>query len=106
MKKVLMLVLTIAMVFGIASAQDVNPAIHQGAKSFNFTFGGLGAFGIGANGPLAGISGSYFLNNEAAVRAGLQIGISNTSTPSNLTTGSGRTERHFPRSGPAFLPII
>ncbi len=87
MKKVLLVVLAIAMVFGLAAAQDVNPAIHQGAKSFNFTFGGLGAFGIGANGPLAGISGSYFLSNEAAVRAGLQLGIKNTSTPSNLTSG-------------------
>jgi opacity protein-like surface antigen len=92
MKKVLMVVLAIAMVFGLAAAQDVNPAIHQGAKSFNFTFAGLGVFGIGPvaigpNGPLFGVGASYFLNNDAAVRGGLQLGIKSTSTPSNLANG-------------------
>ncbi len=83
MKKVLIAALAVLTVFGLAVAQDVNPAIHAGAKSMNFTFNGLGNFGIGPTGPNAGIGGSYFLSNDAAVRAGLQVGLSTTSTPAN-----------------------
>jgi opacity protein-like surface antigen len=92
MKKVLILALAIAMVFGLAAAQDVNPAIHQGAKSLNFTFNGLGNFGIGPTGPNAGIGGSYFLSSDAAVRAGLQVGLSTTSTPANAPAGFTGTD--------------
>jgi opacity protein-like surface antigen len=92
MKKVLMLALAIAMVVGIASAQDVNPAIHQGAKSMNFTFNGLGNFGIGPTGPSAGIGGTYFLSNEAAIRAGFQLGIATSSTPANAPAGFTGTD--------------
>jgi opacity protein-like surface antigen len=92
MKKVLIAALAVLMVFGLAVAQDVNPAIHAGAKSMNFTFNGLGNFGIGPTGPNAGIGGSYFLSNDAAVRAGLQVGLSTTSTPANAPTGTTGTD--------------
>jgi hypothetical protein len=70
-------------------AQEFKPAAKAGATSFNFTFAGLGAFGIGPAGVNGGISFSYFLSNDAALRLGLQ-GILNSSTqPWNDNSGSG-----------------
>ncbi|MDE3058670.1 MAG: outer membrane beta-barrel protein [Bacteroidota bacterium] len=87
MKKLLAVVVAGLLLSSIAFAQDVTPAQKAGAKSLNFTFGGLGAFGLRGTGPAAGIGASYFLSDNAAVRAGLQVAINSTSTPSNLTTG-------------------
>lgn len=44
MKKLFALVVAILMVCSIVSAQDVPAGNQAGAKSLNFTFGGLGAF--------------------------------------------------------------
>jgi len=91
MKKVLVLAVAIAMIFGLASAQDVVPVAKTGSKSLNFTFGGLGAFGINPSGPNGGIGVSYFLNSDAAIRAGLQLGLATTSTPANPSGTDGST---------------
>jgi opacity protein-like surface antigen len=69
-------------------AQEFKPAAKAGATSFNFTFAGLGAFGIGPAGVNGGISLSFFLSNDAALRLGLQ-GILNSSTqPWNDNSGN------------------
>lgn len=65
------------------SAQDVRPVVQDGARSINFTFGGLGTFGLGAAGRDGGISGSYFLSRNAALRVGLQAAYSHSTTPWN-----------------------
>lgn len=72
-----------------ADAQEVKPAVKAGAMSLNFNFGGLGTFGIGPAGVNGGVSFSYFLSNDAAVRVGLQ-GVLNSSTkPWNDISGNG-----------------
>jgi hypothetical protein len=70
-------------------AQEVKPAVKAGAMSLNFTFGGLGTFGIGPAGVNGGISFSYFLNNDAAVRVGLQGVLNNSTKPWNDLSGNG-----------------
>ena len=95
MKKVLMLFLALAMLFSFATAQDVTPGVKAGSKSLNFTFGGLGAFGLnatGPNAPTAGIGGSYFLNSDAAIRVGLQVVSTSRSIPANAPTGLSGTD--------------
>jgi outer membrane protein W len=87
MKKVLGLFLAVAMLAAFSFAQDVMPAAKAGSKSLNFTFQGIGTFGVGSAGPLGGVGGSYFLNNDAAVRAGLQVAYNTTSSTSNATSG-------------------
>ena len=95
MKKVLILALASAMVFGLASAQDVVPDVKAGSKSMNFTFGGLGAFilnGTGPQAPNAGIGMSYFLNSDAALRLGLQIQSTSSTIPANAPAGQSGTD--------------
>ena len=89
MKKALALVVASSLVVGMALAQEVQPVVRTGAKSINFTFGGLGTFGLGAAGVKGGISGSYFLTQESAVRLGLQVFSNSTTTPWNDLTPNG-----------------
>jgi hypothetical protein len=89
MKKALVLFVASSLVFGMALAQEVQPVVRAGAKSINFTFGGLGTFGLGAAGVRGGISGSYFLTQESAVRVGLQVFSNSTTTPWNDHSGNG-----------------
>lgn len=89
MKKALVVVISSILVSGLALSQDVQPVVKQGAKSINFTFGGLGAFGLGAAGVNGGISGSYFLKDDAAVRVGLQVSLNSTTSPWNDFSGNG-----------------
>jgi hypothetical protein len=89
MKKLIVLIIAVLTALSTLGAQEVKPAAKAGAKSLNFTFGGLGVFGIGPAGVNGGISVSYFLSNDAAVRLGLQ-GVSNSSTqPWNDLSGNG-----------------
>jgi Outer membrane protein beta-barrel domain len=89
MKKLIVLMIAVLTALSTLGAQEVKPAAKAGAKSLNFTFGGLGVFGIGPAGVNGGISVSYFLSNDAAVRLGLQ-GVSNSSTqPWNDLSGNG-----------------
>ena len=89
MKRALTLVVASSLVFGMALAQDVQPIVKSGAKSINFTFGGLGTFGLGAAGVKGGISASYFLTKESALRIGLQVFSNSTTTPWNDFTTNG-----------------
>ena len=89
MKKALALFVASSLVFGMALAQDFQPVVKSGAKSMNFTFGGLGTFGMGAAGVKGGISASYFLTQESAVRVGLQVFSNSTTTPWNDLTTNG-----------------
>ena len=87
MKKAFVLIVASLLVLGMARAQDVQPVVKAGAKSINFTFGGLGTFGLGAAGVRGGISGTYFMTQDAAFRVGLQVFSNSTTTPWNdLTT--------------------
>jgi outer membrane protein W len=98
MKKLLIVVLAMVLVFGLVSAQDINPAIHSGAKSLNFTFGGLGAFGLGASGLsninffAPGFGASYFLSNDAALRIGFQVAFPSAKSPANPPAGKPGTD--------------
>jgi len=100
MKKLFLAVVTVVLLFGFASAQDINPAIHAGAKSLNFTFGGLGVLGLGSAGLatvnvpnfVPGFGASYFLNNEAALRLGLQVAIPSQTSPANPPPGKPGTD--------------
>lgn len=87
MKKVLAVVLAVVMMCGVVLAQDAPAGNMAGAKSMNFTFGGLGTFGLGATGINGGLGVSYFLSSDAAVRLGLQVGITSSTTPTSLSSG-------------------
>lgn len=87
MKKILAIVLAVVMMCGVVLAQDAPAGNQAGAKSMNFTFGGIGTFGLGAAGPAGGLSVSYFLSSEAAVRAGLQFQLNSGTTPANPAAG-------------------
>ncbi len=89
MKQAVTFIIAVILLSSLALAQDVQPAVKAGAKSINFTFGGLGTFGLGAAGVNAGISGSYFMNQDAALRVGLQVYSSSTKTPWNDFSGNG-----------------
>jgi opacity protein-like surface antigen len=89
MKKSIAVVIAAILVSTCAFAQDVQPVVKAGARSINFTFGGFGAFGLGAAGVNGGISGSYFLNQDAALRLGLQVYSISTKTPWNDPSGNG-----------------
>lgn len=89
MKKIIVLMIAALSASSALVAQEIQPAAKAGAKSINFTFGGLGAFGIGPAGVNGGLSASYFLSHDAAVRVGLQV-VSNSSTqPWNDPTTTG-----------------
>lgn len=88
MKKILAVAVVMAVFGGNISWAQESTMIKEGAKSLNFTFGGLGSFGIGASGINGGIGFSYFLDNATAVRGGLQIRSSSTSTPWSDPTGT------------------
>jgi outer membrane protein W len=87
MKKVLAVVLAVVMMCGVVLAQDAPAGNVAGAKSMNFSFGGLGTFGLGATGINGGLGVTYFLSSDAAVRLGLQVGIASSTTPANPATG-------------------
>jgi opacity protein-like surface antigen len=89
MKRVLLVLVAMAVLVNVSfAADDVMPAAKAGAKSLNFTFAGLGGFGIGAAGAGGGIGVSYFLNNDAALRLGLNIGTASTTTPAAMIGNS------------------
>ncbi len=92
MKKFLAVVLAVVMMCGVVLAQDAPAGNQAGAKSLNFTFGGLGAFGLAGTGPMGGLGLTYFLSSDAAVRLGLQVGTTSTTTPS-ATTGNSDAEQ-------------
>jgi len=89
MKKALTLAVATTLALGMAHAQDVQPVVKAGAKSINFTFGGLGTFGLTGAGVKGGISGSYFLTSESALRVGLQVYSNSSTTPWNDFTTNG-----------------
>ena len=72
MKRVVLTLLALSL-SGSAAIAQVTPAVKKGAKSLNFTFGGIGTFGLAGTGPAGGVGISYFLNPSAAVRVGLQV---------------------------------
>jgi len=89
MNKTLAVVISSILIGGVAPAQEITPAVKSGAKSINFTFGGLGTFGLTGAGVSGGISGSYFLGKESAVRLGVQVLSRSTTTPWNDFTTNG-----------------
>ena len=93
MKKFLAVLVAVVMLCGVVMAQEVqNLGTKAGDKSMNFTFAGIGTFGIGATGPAGGIGVSYFLGSEAAVRAGLQVKSTSSTIPANPGTGQTGTD--------------
>lgn len=96
MKRTITMAIAVLVLSGVMYAQEFQPAVKAGAKSLNFTFGGFGAFGLGAAGVNGGISGSYFLNQETALRIGLQVFSNSTKTPWNgIAAGSDGTSSVF-----------
>ena len=74
MKKVILATTAVLFLVSLATAGDeVMPAIKSGAKSVNFTLNGFGSFGFGGSGPAGGIGVTYFVDDGAAVRLGLQV---------------------------------
>jgi len=93
MKKTFIVILAVVMLCGVVTAQNMpNLGTKAGDKSLNFTFLGLGAFGVGATGPSAGLGFSYFLGSDAALRAGLQVKIASSTIPANPGTGQTGTD--------------
>lgn len=83
MKKMFSILVVVMMIVGVVSAQE-NPAGNKAAaKSMNFTFLGLGAFGLAGTGPAGGLGVSYFLSSDAAVRLGLQVAMNSATIPFN-----------------------
>lgn len=89
MRKFLILAVAMFVLVGGVVAQDVKPAVSAGSKSLDFTFTGLGAFGIGPTGVGGGLGATYFLTSDAGVRLGLQVVNASSSTPAN--PGAGQT---------------
>ncbi len=89
MKRTITMIIAVLTISALTYAQGVEPAVRAGAKSLNFTFGGFGTFDLNAAGVNGGISGSYFMNQQAALRVGLQIYSNSTSTPWNDFSGNG-----------------
>lgn len=77
---------------GTLVAQDVKPAVSTGSKSLDFTFAGLGAFGIGPSGIGGGLGATYFLASDAAVRVGLQVVYASATMPANPPAGTPGTD--------------
>ncbi|MDD8017479.1 MAG: outer membrane beta-barrel protein [Bacteroidota bacterium] len=92
MKKILTLVIAIVMLSGLTMAQN---SVNAGSKSLNFTFAGLGAFGLNGTGPSGGLGISYFMTQDAALRLGLQIGLTSKTTPAAATGNTDATESTF-----------
>jgi outer membrane protein W len=92
MKNSIFVFITAMMISGALLAQDVHPAVKSGSKSLNFTFGGLGAFGLNGTGPSGGLGISYFLTSDAAVRLGLQIKNASSTIPANPGVGQTGTD--------------
>lgn len=86
MKNALVVVVASILLGGMSPAQEIVPAVKAGSKSINFTFGGLGTFGLTGAGVSGGISGSYFFSKESAIRLGLQVFSRSTTTPWNDLT--------------------
>jgi outer membrane protein W len=88
MKKIAIALVVVMIASSALFAQDIQPAAKAGAKSLNFTFAGLGVFGLGSPNVTGGLGASYFLSNDAALRVGLQIQSTSTTTPWNDVTNS------------------
>jgi Outer membrane protein beta-barrel domain len=89
MKKLFAVLVAVAIAGESVMAQDVI-GLKQGSESLNFTFGGLSTLGTtGAKaGPTTGFGMSYFLNSDAALRIGLQLGYASETIPSNIDGGT------------------
>jgi outer membrane protein W len=88
MRRSISLIIVGSLVAGSLAAQDVKPAVSAGSKSLNFSFAGLGAFGIGPTGVGGGLGATYFLSSDAGVRIGLQLVYASSSTPANPPVGT------------------
>jgi outer membrane protein W len=88
MRRSISLLIIASLVTGTLAAQDVKPAVSTGSKSLNFSFAGLGAFGIGPTGVGGGLGATYFLSSDAGVRVGLQVVYASSSTPANPPAGT------------------
>ena len=84
--------LGLSVVASAAAAQGVSPAVHPGSRSLNFTFGGLGGFGLTGTGPAGGVGISYFTNANTAVRVGLQVREYTRTLSWNSATGAAGTD--------------
>jgi outer membrane protein W len=92
MRRTLFLLLAVVFLVGGIMAQDVKPAVSAGSKSLDFSFAGLGAFGIGPAGIGGGLGVTYFLASDAAVRVGLQAAYASASIPANPPAGTPGTD--------------
>lgn len=88
MKRFLVLILAIGMIGSAALAQEFQPATKAGAKSLNFSYAGLGTFSIGPSGVNSGLGLSYFMSSDAAIRLGLQVKMTSSTTPWNDPTNT------------------
>jgi opacity protein-like surface antigen len=89
MKKLMVLIVAALAALSTLPAQEFKPVVKAGSKSLNFTFAGLGGFGIGPAGINGGISGSYFASHDAALRIGLQVVSTSSTQPWNDLSGNG-----------------
>ena len=92
MKRFMIIMMAVLLVTSLSVAQDVSPMVSAGSKSLNFTFGGLGAFGLGPTGIGGGLGASYFLASDAAVRIGFQIANASSTIPANPAAGQTGTD--------------
>ncbi len=83
MKKTLVIGVLLGLLAAPLGAQEVAPAVHAGSRSVNFSFGGLGSFGLEGAGVGGGLSASYFMSHDRALRMGVQLGYNRSTTPWN-----------------------
>lgn len=88
-KNTVLLIAALFLLTGALSAQDLRPAVKSGATSLNFTFGGLGSFGLTGSGVSGGLGMSYFLSSSSALRLGLQAVYSKSTSPYIDNTPNG-----------------
>ncbi|MCG6989140.1 MAG: porin family protein [Gemmatimonadetes bacterium] len=83
MRKTLLAGVLAIFVAGPVAAQEVQPVVHDGSRSINFTFNGLGSFGLAGTGVNGGLGMSFFRSRDRAIRLGLQMGYDRSTSPWN-----------------------
>jgi opacity protein-like surface antigen len=77
--------LIIALFVCTSFAQEVHSFVGYGSKAVLFSFSGLS--NLGANNFDGGAGMKYFLTSQMALRGGIQVNVSGTTTPANPTAG-------------------
>jgi opacity protein-like surface antigen len=95
MKKALALFTSLFIVATTLSSQELKPVAKAGARTLNFSFTGLGSFGLTGEGYNGGIGVSYFKDSDVAFRLGIQASYHSETSPWNSVNNTMGTDNKF-----------